>query len=51
MLDRLTRDRGRTVLLVTHNSAIAAMADRVLRVRSGEIVADTSNPARSTPGR
>jgi len=34
------RDGGRTVLLVTHNSAIAAMADRVLRLGSGSLVGD-----------
>jgi putative ABC transport system ATP-binding protein len=30
----------RTLLLVTHNSAIAKVADRVLRMRSGELVSD-----------
>jgi len=35
---RLNRANGTTVLMVTHNSAIAAMADRVLRMRSGEVV-------------
>jgi putative ABC transport system ATP-binding protein len=47
VLYRLSRSGGRTVLLVTHNSAIAAMADRVVRMRSGEIVDDrlSSNPS------
>ncbi len=40
VIHRLARSGGRTVLLVTHNSAIAAMADRVLRLRSGAIVED-----------
>ncbi len=31
-------DGGRTVLTVTHNSTIARMADRVLRLRDGELV-------------
>jgi putative ABC transport system ATP-binding protein len=31
-------DQGRTVLTVTHNSTIARMADRVLRLRDGELV-------------
>jgi putative ABC transport system ATP-binding protein len=31
-------DGGRTVLLVTHNSTIAEMADRVLRLRDGRVV-------------
>ena len=29
---------GKTVLIITHNTAIAAMADRVVHLRSGEIV-------------
>lgn len=37
---REVTDDGRTVLLVTHNSVIAQMADRVLRLRDGEVVAD-----------
>jgi putative ABC transport system ATP-binding protein len=32
--------QGRTVLVVTHNGAIARMADRVIRMGSGRIVAD-----------
>jgi putative ABC transport system ATP-binding protein len=48
LIHRLARSRGRTVMLATHNSVIATMADRVLRLRSGEIVDDTlqPNPAR-----
>jgi putative ABC transport system ATP-binding protein len=38
-------DRGRTVLLVTHNGAIARMADRVVHVGSGSVVADERNPS------
>ncbi len=34
---------GRTVLLVTHNSAVAAMANRVLHLRDGRIVDDRHN--------
>jgi putative ABC transport system ATP-binding protein len=43
LLRRLQQERGTTVLLVTHNSAIAAMADRVLRLRSGGVVDDVRN--------
>jgi putative ABC transport system ATP-binding protein len=48
VIHRLARARGRTVLLATHNSVIATMADRVLRLRSGEVVDDVlqPNPAR-----
>jgi putative ABC transport system ATP-binding protein len=40
---------GKTVLLITHNSAIAQMADRVVRLRSGEIVELHDNPAPLPP--
>ncbi|KAA0235781.1 MAG: putative ABC transporter ATP-binding protein [Acidimicrobiales bacterium] len=40
LLHRSCRDGRRSVLLVTHNSAIAGMADRVLHLRDGEVVAD-----------
>jgi putative ABC transport system ATP-binding protein len=48
VIHRLARAGGRTVLLATHNSVIATMADRVLRLRSGEVVDDVlqPNPAR-----
>ncbi len=37
VLRELAREGHHTVLLVTHNSAIAHMADRVVRLRSGRI--------------
>jgi len=48
LLDKIARENHQTVLLVTHNAAIGAMADRVVRLRSGEIVEDIrhANPAR-----
>jgi putative ABC transport system ATP-binding protein len=47
VLHRLSRAAGRSVLLVTHNAAIATIADRVIRMRSGEIVEDRAihNPS------
>ncbi|TSJ58079.1 macrolide ABC transporter ATP-binding protein/permease MacB [Atlantibacter subterranea] len=35
------RDRGHTVIIVTHDPAVAAQAERVIEIRDGEIV---SNP-------
>ncbi len=43
LLKRVSKEQGQTVLLVTHNAAIGDIADRVLRLRSGEIVADGHN--------
>jgi putative ABC transport system ATP-binding protein len=40
LLHQLNRETGRTVLLVTHNAAVGDMADRLLRLHSGEIVSD-----------
>jgi len=39
------KDRfGKTVVLITHNAAIAQVADRVVRLRSGQIVEVRANP-------
>jgi putative ABC transport system ATP-binding protein len=45
LLHELSHELGQTVLLVTHNASIGRMADRVLRMRDGEIVADLRNEA------
>ncbi|MND05162.1 hypothetical protein D3C83_257880 [compost metagenome] len=46
-LDHVNRVVGATVVLITHNAAIAAMADRVIRMRSGMIAEETRNPRRA----
>jgi len=43
------RRSGKTVILVTHNVAIAGMADRVVRLRSGRIASIESNPSPVAP--
>ncbi len=37
LLQEASRSFGMTVLIITHNSALTAMADRVIRVKSGRI--------------
>ena len=37
LLQRQSRENGMTVVIITHNSALTAMADRVIRVKSGQI--------------
>ena len=37
LLQDQSRQKGMTVVIITHNSALTAMADRVIRVKSGEI--------------
>jgi len=38
ILRRVNSELGTTLVLITHNAAIAEMADRVLRMRSGRVV-------------
>ncbi|MFG0283505.1 MAG: ABC transporter ATP-binding protein [Phycisphaerales bacterium JB039] len=44
ILADVARNLSATVLIVTHNSAIAAMADRVIHIGSGRIEKITDNP-------
>lgn len=45
LLQATCREKGRTVIVITHNSALAAMADRVIRINSGRVVDMQCNPA------
>lgn len=45
LLRHINRTYGTTVVLITHNAAIAKMGDLVLRMRSGEIVESVRNPS------
>jgi putative ABC transport system ATP-binding protein len=42
-LTHVNRTLGTTVAVITHNAAIADMADRVVRMRSGSISGITRN--------
>ena len=37
LLQDTCRNTGTTVIVITHNSALTAMADRIIRVKSGTI--------------
>ncbi len=43
LLQRTCRETGRTVIVITHNGALTAMADRVIKVKSGKIQSCTKN--------
>lgn len=49
LLRRLNHENNQTVLLVTHNAAIGEVADRVVRLRSGELASDVRNEAPLDP--
>ena len=47
---RLNRERGQTILLVTHENSIAAYAARTITVQDGQIASDSGNEKlRSAP--
>ncbi|HEX2945822.1 MAG TPA: ABC transporter ATP-binding protein [Clostridia bacterium] len=43
LLQQINKSYNTTILMITHNTAISAMADRVFRLRSGEIAGETVN--------
>lgn len=43
LLQQVNQKYGTTILMITHNAAIAAMANRVFKLRSGEIVDEAIN--------
>lgn len=43
LLQDTCRKKGMTVILITHNSAIAPMADRVIKIKSGKVSKVTLN--------
>lgn len=44
LLEETAREGNITVVIVTHNSAIAQMADRVIRFKNGAVESETVNP-------
>ena len=45
LLQDTCRKRGMTVVLITHNSAIAPMADRIIKIKNGRVSKIVENPA------
>ncbi len=43
LLQDTCREKGMTVVLITHNSAIAPMADRVIKIKNGKVSKVTQN--------
>ena len=43
LLQDTGRRTGMTVIIITHNSALTAMADRVIKVKSGTVVSQQKN--------
>ncbi len=47
VIDKVNREIGTTTALITHNAAIAALGDRVIRLSSGEISSELANEERA----
>ncbi|HCJ09922.1 MAG TPA: macrolide ABC transporter ATP-binding protein [Clostridiales bacterium] len=47
LLQEAVQRRGKTVLIVTHNSALAAMATRLIRLKDGAVASDEKRPSPS----
>ncbi len=45
LLQRSCREKGTTVVIITHNQALCPMADRVIRVKNGKIKSCECNPS------
>ena len=45
LLQDTCRNTGRTVLVITHNSALTGMADRIIRIKSGKVISNEVNPS------
>lgn len=48
LLQDTSRERGMTVIVITHNSALTPMADRVIKIKNGKVSRMTEN-AHPTP--
>jgi putative ABC transport system ATP-binding protein len=49
VLDRVNRELGTTVAVITHNASIAGMADRVVRMADGRVAREERNARRASP--
>lgn len=45
LLAKASKEEGKTVIIVTHNSALTKMADHLIKVKNGQIVEDSYNPS------
>ena len=44
LLQDTCRQKGKTVIVITHNQALTAMADRIITVKSGTVISMVKNP-------
>jgi energy-coupling factor transporter ATP-binding protein EcfA2 len=47
---KLHRERGMTIVLITHSEDLGVRADRIVRMEDGRLVSDCRSPAVARPG-
>ncbi len=49
VIARINQELGTTAIVITHNAAISSMADRIMRLANGQIIATEENQHKLTP--
>ena len=49
LLQNMSHQRNKTVIIVTHNAALAQAADKVIRIKNGEIESVETNKSPKSP--
>jgi len=49
VIEQVNREIGTTTIVITHNAAIAGMADRVLQLGDGRLISAERNAHRISP--
>lgn len=44
LLYKAAKEKGKTVIIVTHNTALKEMGDHLIQIKNGQIVSDGTNP-------
>lgn len=50
LMRTLNRERGQTIIIVTHDASVGARTDRIIRMRDGQIIDDGLGNRRDTAG-
>lgn len=51
LLNKINKQYNKTIIIITHNSPIANMGDRIIKMRSGKIIENSVNPNPIEPER